>query len=88
MVANVLGHALALVDDDTLLGRLSDGVLGARRERGELGLVLVGSDVALADLGRRDDVLALDLGLVLRVEDGLDVVLNVVDCEEERAASA
>lgn len=87
MVADVLGHALALVDDDTLLGRLGDGVLGARSERGELGLVLVGRDVALADLGRRDDVLALDLGLVLGVEDGLDVVLDVVDCEEGTASA-
>ena len=72
---------------DLVLDLLGDGLV-AGRERGELGLVLGGRDVTLLDLGRLNDVLALLLGLVLGVEDGLDVVLNVVDCEEERAASA
>jgi len=79
VVVRVLVNLLALVDNDLLLAEVTDLVV-AGRERGELGLVLGGRDVTLLDLGRLNDVLALLLGLVLGVEDRLDVVLDVVDC--------
>jgi hypothetical protein len=81
VVRNVLVDLLAAVDDRLLAAGISDRVAGGV-ERGEVGLVLISRDVVLPDLGSRDDVLLVNLRGVLGVEDGLDVVLDVVDCEK------
>jgi hypothetical protein len=75
---NVLDDLLALVDNDLLTRSVDDGVTGGVQSS-ELSLVLSGGNVRLPDLCDGDDVLAVNLRSVLGVEDGLDVVLDVVN---------
>jgi hypothetical protein len=74
----VLVNPLALVDDG-LLGRTFGVRVTSSVQRSEHGLVLIGSNVLLANLGLGVDLLVALLLRVLGVEDGLSVVLNVVN---------
>jgi len=71
-------NLLSLVDDDLLGRSLGTGVLGSV-QRSEHSLVLIGSNVTFFDVGYRNDLLVMLFLLVLSVQNGLSVVLDVVD---------
>lgn len=77
VVRNILNDPLALVDDLSVMGS-PDRLVVVLLKAGEPSLVLGSVGVLLADLRRRVNLLVVDLGLVLHVLDGLDVVLDVV----------
>lgn len=79
VVVDVLLDTLTLVDDLTVEGSLSMGVGVLASDRGEEGSVLVGGGVGLVYLGDGVDLVVELLSRVLRVENGLSVVLDVVD---------
>lgn len=77
VVRNILNDPLALVDDLSVMGA-PDRLVVVLLKAGEPSLVLGSVGVLLADLRRRVNLLVVELGLVLHVLDGLDVVLDVV----------
>lgn len=79
VVVDVLLDDFATVNNLAVDGCLGVLVLVLAGNRGEQSCVLVGRGVSLVDTGDGVDLLVGLLGSVLRVEDWLSVVLNVVD---------
>lgn len=79
VVVDVLLDTLTLVDDLTVEGSLSVSIGVLASNRGKESSVLVGGGVGLVHLGDGVDLSVELLSRVLRVENGLSVVLDVVD---------
>lgn len=78
VVRSVGVDLLALVNDG-LLGRTLATLIALSVQRSEHSLIFIGGNMTLLDVGFRVDLLVVLFLRVLSVENGLDVVLNVVN---------